>query len=162
MKTAPYGSVISDGVVVLAVSFPAELSVVKEYADKLSDKVIVSITTAFNTTFDGLAIATDTSTAEEVAKAAPDSAKIVKAFNTNFAGTLVAGQVAGQPLDVFIAGDDAQAKAIIAQLIEAGGMRPLDAGPLQCARQLEGLHFLNATLQSKLDKPWMTAIKFLS
>jgi hypothetical protein len=30
----------------------------------------------------------------------------VKAFNTTFAGTLVDGEVAGQQLDVLIAGDD--------------------------------------------------------
>ena len=40
--------------------------------------------------------------AEEVAAAAP-GARVVKAFNTTFAGTLVAGQAGGAPLDVFIA-----------------------------------------------------------
>lgn len=162
VKTAPYGSAVSDDVIVLAVPFPADASILKEYGDKLSGKTIVNISTPFNATFDGLVTPPDTSDAEEVAKVAPAGARIVKAFTTNFAGTLVAGQVAGQPLDVFIAGDDAQAKAIIAQLVEAGGMRPLDVGPLQRSRQLEGLHLLNVTLQSKLDKPWMSAIKFLT
>ncbi|MEJ2350969.1 MAG: NAD(P)-binding domain-containing protein [Anaerolineales bacterium] len=162
VKTAPYGSAVSDDVVVLAVPFPADTSILKEFGDKLGGRIIVNISTPFNATFDGLATPPDTSDAEEVAKVAPVGARIVKAFTTNFAGTLVAGQVAGQPLDVFIAGDDAQAKAIIAQLVEAGGMRPLDVGPLQRSRQLEGLHLLNVTLQSKLDNPWMSAIKVLT
>lgn len=162
VKTMSYGSAIGDELVVLAVPFPAEVNIVKEYGDKLSGKIIVSITTPFNAAFDGLAIAPDTSAAEEVAKVAPPRAKIVKAFNTNLARTLVAGQVAGHPLDVFIAGDDAQAKAVVAQLIEAGGLRALDVGPLQRAKQLEGLHLINAMVQSKLDKPWMSAIKFLT
>ena len=162
VKTAPYGSAVSDDVVVLAVPFPADTSILREFGDKLGGRIIVNISTPFNATFDGLATPPDTSDAEEVAKVAPVGARIVKAFTTNFAGTLVAGQVAGQPLDVFIAGDDAQAKAIIAQLVEAGGMRPLDVGPLQRSRQLEGLHLLNVTLQSKLDNPWMSAIKVLT
>ena len=50
-------------------------------------------------------------------------AKVVKAFNTTFAGTLVEGQVAGQPLDVFVASDDEEAKRTVAELVEDGGMR---------------------------------------
>ena len=162
IKTAPYGNAISDDVVVLAVPFPADASIVKEYGDKLRDKILIDICTPFNATYDGLATASDTSAAEETAKAIAPGAKVVKAFTTNFSGTLAVGQVAGQPLDVFIAGDDAQAKDIVAELIRAGGMRPLDVGPLQRARYLEGLHLLNATMQSKMDKPWMNTIKFLS
>src|SRR2546422_10372916 len=52
------------------------------------------------------------------------------AFNTTFAGPLVKGQVAGQPLDVFITGDDAKAVATVSQVVEAGGLRAIDAGPL--------------------------------
>ena len=41
-----------------------------------------------------------------------------------FSGTLVEGQVAGQPLDVFIAGDDEEAKETVAQLVREGGCGP--------------------------------------
>jgi predicted dinucleotide-binding enzyme len=54
----------------------------------------------------------------------------VKAFNTTFAGTLVEGEVAGQQLDVLIAGDDEQAKQKVSQLVAVGGLRPIDVGPL--------------------------------
>lgn len=162
VDTAAYGSAIRSEVVVLTVPYPADVSVVKEYGVKLSGKIIVSISTPLNATYDGLATPADTSAAEEVAKAAPAGAKIVKAFNTNFAGLLAAGQVAGQPLDVFVAGDDADAKSVIAKLVEAGGLRPLDVGPLQRSRQLESLHLINIGLQSKIENPWMNAIKFVS
>ena len=62
---------------------------------------------------------------------------MVKAFNTTFAGSLVDGQVAGQPLDVFVASDDDDAKAKVRELAESAGLRVLDAGPLAHARQLE-------------------------
>jgi 8-hydroxy-5-deazaflavin:NADPH oxidoreductase len=161
-KAAAFGSPIGDEVVVLAVPYPADVSIVKEYGDKLNGKIIISISTPLNATYDGMATGPDTSAAEEVAKAAAMGAKIVNAFNTNFSRTLVMGRVSGQPLDVFVAGDDTQAKAVISGLIEAGGSRAPDVGPLQRARQLEGLHLLNVSLQSKLDKPWMNTIKFLS
>ncbi len=162
VNTAAYGSAIHDEVVVLAVPFPADASIVKEYGDKLSGKILVDIATPFNATYDDLSTPPDTSAAEETAKAAPAGAKVVKAFTTNLSRTLEAGQVAGHPLDVFVAGDDAQAKSEVSDLIKAGGLRPLDVGPLRHARQLEGLHLLNAGVQSQLDTPWMNAIKFLS
>jgi predicted dinucleotide-binding enzyme len=86
---------------------------------------------------------------------------VVKAFNTTFAQTLVAGTVAGQPLDVFIAGDDAAAKATISQLVEAGGLHAIDVGPLSRARQLEGIGLLGITLQGPLGTQFMSAWKLL-
>jgi len=50
---------------------------------------------------------------------------------------LVVGKLAGQPLDVFIAGDGGGAKQTVAELARAGGLNPIDAGPLRRARELE-------------------------
>ena len=58
----------------------------------------------------------------------------MKAFNTIFGVVLAQGR----PLDVFIAGDDAQAKAGVAEFIESLGLRPLDVGGLNMAHWLEG------------------------
>jgi predicted dinucleotide-binding enzyme len=49
-------------------------------------------------------------------------------FNTTFAGTLADGQVAGTPLDVFLASDDETAKAAVSQLAADGGLRAIDVG----------------------------------
>jgi predicted dinucleotide-binding enzyme len=83
----------------------------------------------------------------------------VKAFNTTFAPTLVAGEVAGQQLDVLIASDDAAAKRKVAQLVSDGGLRPLDVGPLRRARQLEQLGFLHIAIQQPLGLGFGSAIK---
>ena len=101
-------------------------------------------------------------TAEDVAKAIASGAKVVKAFNTTYAGTLVQGAVAGQPLDVFIAGDDADAKSKVAELVRDGGMRPVDVGPLSRARQIEGMQFLHIVAQGGLGTNWTSTIKILS
>ena len=100
------------------------------------------------------------SAAEEIADANP-RAQVVKAFNTTFASVLVAGWVGGLPVDVFLAGDDARAKARVAALIADGGMRPVDTGPLRRARELEAFQLLHMTLQGPLGLDWASAIKLL-
>ena len=149
-------------VVVFAVWYGANLELAKQLGNKLAGKVVVDIANPLNSTFDGLATAADSSSAEDLAKAIANGAKVVKAFNTTYAGTLRTGEVAGQPLDVFIAGDDADAKAKVAQLVTDGGMRAVDAGPLSRARQIEGMQFLHIVTQGTLGTNWGSALKILS
>jgi 8-hydroxy-5-deazaflavin:NADPH oxidoreductase len=149
-------------VVILAVYYPGSLEIAGELGDKLAGKVVVDIANPLNETFDGLATAPGTSAAEEVAESAPAGARVVKAFNTTFSGTLVEGQVAGQPLDVFIAGDDDGAKETVAQLVRDGGLRAIDVGQPERARQLEGLGFLGITFQQPLGFNFQSAWKFIS
>ena len=149
-------------VVVLAVPYGANIELAKQLGEKLAGKVVVDIANPLNSTYDGLATEPDSSSAEDVAKAAASDAKVVKAFNTTFAGTLLAGQVAGRPLDVFIAGDDADAKSKIAQLAKDGGMRPIDTGSLSRSRQIEAMQFLHITLQGALGTNWGSTVKILS
>ncbi len=162
VKSAALGSPISDPVVVNAIWYPVALDVIASYGQQLDGKILVDITNPLNKTFDDLATPPGTSAAEELARVAPAGAKVLKAFNTTFAGLLAQGHVADQPLDVFIAGDDAQAKATLSRLIEDSGQRAFDVGPLKRARQLEGMALISITLQAKLDKPWMSAVKIVS
>jgi NADPH-dependent F420 reductase len=149
-------------VVVLAVHYGENIELVKQLGRKLAGKVVVDIANPMNATYDGLATKPDSSSAEDVAKAAVSDAKVVKAFNTTFAGTLLAGQVAGRPLDVFVAGDDEAAKKKVEQLAKDGGMRPIDAGPLSRSRQIEAMQFLHITLQGSLGTNWGSTIKILN
>ncbi len=148
-------------VVVLAVWYGTNIEIVKQLGAKPAGKVVVDIANPLNATYDGLATAPDSSSAEDLAKAIAAGAKVVKAFNTTFAGTLLAGSVAGQPLDVFIAGDDADAKGKVSQLVTDGGMRAIDAGPLHRARQIEAMQLLHITLQGTLGTNWGSSIKIL-
>jgi hypothetical protein len=63
---------------------------------------------------------------------------------------------------VFIAGDDAEAKEKVVQLVKDAGMRPIDTGPLSRARQIEAMQFLHITLQNTLGTNWGSTIKILS
>jgi NADPH-dependent F420 reductase len=149
-------------VVILAVYYPGSLEVARELGEGLAGKVVVDIANPLNQSFDGLATAPGTSAAEELAGSVPSGARVVKAFNTTFAGTLVEGEVAGQPLDVFIAGDDEEAKGTVAQLVRGGGLRAIDVGPLERSRQLEGLGFLGIVLQQPLGLGFQSAWKLIS
>ena len=161
-EAAGPGAELRGEVVVLAVYYPGNLEIARDLGDRLAGKVVVDISNPLNQTFDGLATAPGTSAAEEVAASAPAGARVVKAFNTTFAGTLVDGQVAGQPLDVFLAGDDEDAKETVAQLVRDGGLRAIDVGPLERAKQLEGLGFLGITLQQPLGLNFRSAWKLIS
>jgi NADPH-dependent F420 reductase len=156
------GEPLTGDIVVLAVPYPAAAPLVQQYGDQLAGKVVVDISNPLNVeTFDGLVTPPDSSAAQQIAKVVPSEARVVKAFNTTFAGTLVEGQVNDLPLDVFIAGDDADAKSAVANLVEAGGLRPIDVGPLANARYVEGLGFLHIALQMSRGTQFSTAVKLI-
>jgi NADPH-dependent F420 reductase len=159
--TAVDGGVLAGEVVVLAVPYTAAASIVQQYGDQLADKIIVDITNPINFNALELIVAPGSSAAEEIAKVAPAGSKVVKAFNTTFAEMLVAGQVAGQPLDVFIAADDEAAAATVAQLVRDGGLHSIHVGRLSRAQQLEGLALLGITLQFRLNTNFQTGWKLL-
>jgi predicted dinucleotide-binding enzyme len=140
--TGTWGAVPAGDIVILAVLFESAVPVVSQFGNALDGKIIVDITNPFNPSATGLAIPDDTSIARMVAEAAPASARVLKAFNTIFRAVLEAGG----PLDVFMAGDDAQAKARVSAFIESLGLRPRDAGDLNMAHWLEGAGLLSMGL----------------
>ncbi len=141
-------------VVVLAVPYAAVADVITAARQGLAGKIVVDITNPVNfETFDGLTVAADGSAAAEVAAALPD-AQVLKAFNTNFAGTLAGGTVGDLPTTVMLAGDDADAKSLLAGIVTAGGLKAIDTGSLARARELEALGFLQITLASGEKVSW--------
>jgi predicted dinucleotide-binding enzyme len=137
-----WGAAPAGDIVILAVLFESAVPVVNEFGQALDGKIVVDITNPFNPGVTGLAIPDDTSIAQMVAEAAPASVRVVKAFNTIFRAVLAAGG----PLDVFMAGDDAQAKASVSAFISSLGLRPLDVGDLGMAHWLEGAGLLSVGL----------------
>jgi len=79
-----------------------------------------------------------TSGGERIQSLLPD-ALVVKAFNTFGAEHSVATADAERALDHLIAGDDADAKAKVSELLSSMNMRPIDLGPLRNAATLEHL-----------------------
>jgi predicted dinucleotide-binding enzyme len=138
-RAGNFGTTPAGDIVILAVPYPSAVPVVTQYGDVLAGKIIVDITNPFNADATGLVTADDTSVAQELAKVAPASVHVVKAFNTIF-GHVLAQE--GRSMDALFAGDDAQAKASVSTFIESLGLRPLDVGGLGMAHWLEGAGLL--------------------
>jgi 8-hydroxy-5-deazaflavin:NADPH oxidoreductase len=155
------GDPLSGEMVVLAVWYQAVDDVLRRYEGGLDGKVVVDITNPVDTeTYAPLSIEAG-SVAQEIAARVP-GAKVVKAFNTTFAGTLVEGQVAGEQLDLLFASDDEEAKRAVARLASDGGMRPIDVGPLTLAHNLEALGYLNMAIQPTLGTNYGSAFKIIA
>lgn len=145
---------VTGDIVILAVPYPAISEVLAQRSDQLSGRTVVDISNPVNfQTFDSLTVPPDSSAAAELAAALPQS-RVLKAFNTILGPTLAIGKVGDQPTTVLIAGDDADAKTELADVITAGGLQTVDAGSLRRARELEALGFLQITLAVSEKVGW--------
>ena len=131
-------------VIMLAVPYGAVDDALRELGDGVNGKTIVDVTNALTADMQ-LASGCTTSGGETLQQKAR-GAKVVKAFNTQFAQRMDSGSVDGQPVTVFAAGDDAAAKQLVMQMARDIGFDAVDAGPLQNARLLEPLGYFNIQL----------------
>ena len=106
-------------------------------AKLLEGKIVIDAMNHYTSTGDVHDLGTSTSS-EEVAKRLP-GARIVKAFNTMYFETLRTGgkQEQKDRLVLFVAGDDAEAKAVVSKLIEDIGFAPVDTGSLREGGRLQ-------------------------
>jgi predicted dinucleotide-binding enzyme len=65
-------------------------------------------------------------------------------------------------VDGLFATDDPEAAETVADLIESIGLRPVNAGALARARELEALAFLNIQLQLRNGGSWDTAVTLVA
>lgn len=131
-------------VLILAVPFGALPGVAATIEPLVANKTIIDVSNALTEDMK-LALGYTTSGAEELQKRLP-RARVVKAFNTQFAQHMDSGRLGEQRLTVFAAGDDADAKRTVLDLASAIGFDAVDAGPLANARLLEPLGYFNIQL----------------
>lgn len=146
-------------IVVLAVPHTAVAGVVSELGDALNGKVLLDATNPLNDTYTDLTTS-GVSAAEQLQQQAP-GATVVKALNTVFASRYANPTEDGEPLDGFLAGNDAQAKAAVTGLITSLGLRPVDLGGLRMARTLEELAFANISLNAGNGWAWQSAFRLV-
>jgi hypothetical protein len=140
-------------VVILAVPYVAAgASVADEIRDAAAGRTVVDATNPIEP--DGSGLATDgTSAAEEFQRHLPD-ANVIKAFNTLFASNQANPSA---DIDAYVAGDDGDAKATVMSLVDSMGFAPVDVGPLQAARHLEGMALINIGLNATNGWSWTSA-----
>jgi predicted dinucleotide-binding enzyme len=144
--TGAFGARPRGDIVILALPYAVVLDAVEHFGPALAGKLLLDITNPVGADLISFVTPADSSGAQEIAKAAPVDAIVVKAFNAQFSHVLAAGPKFRVPLDVFLAGDDAQAKDRVSQFIASVGLRPLDVGALPMARTLEHLCLLSLGL----------------
>ena len=128
-----FGARPAGDIVIVAVLYSGVVDAVAKYGDALAGKILVDISNPFNADATGLVTTPGNSAAQQIAAATPESTHVVKALNSIFGHVLAQGK----PLDAFLAGDSAEAKARVTAFLESLGLRPLDAGGLAMAYVLE-------------------------
>jgi NADPH-dependent F420 reductase len=147
-------------IIILAVPFEAEKEIAAKIKEVANQKIVISIANPLNTTYDGLVTSPDTSAAEELQKLLPDS-KVIKAFNTTFAGDFSTPVIEGMQADAFIAGNDDDALQTVAEIVATAGFNPIIAGNLSVSRTLENMQLLLIQLGIKYNYNWLAGWKIL-
>jgi 8-hydroxy-5-deazaflavin:NADPH oxidoreductase len=124
-ETVAFGEVVA-----IAMSWDAIPDAVREGGD-WSGKIIIDANNRFGPSASGK------SAAEDLADLT--GGRVVKAFNTIGAEHYTHPRLGGEAASMLVAGDDAEAKAVVVQLAAAMGFEPVDAGDLAAARHLENL-----------------------
>jgi len=136
--TSQREAVVGADIVVLAVPGTAAEEVTKSLGN-LAGKIILDPTNRVDrSSKDGyFDYGVPTGSNAELVQAAAPGARVVKAFNTLNVRQMVDPETAGGPISIPIVGDDAAAKAVVAELVKGMGLEPVDIGPLRFARVLE-------------------------
>lgn len=144
-------------IVVFAIPFvESGESVAREVADVVDGKVVIDVTNPFKPSRDGLISDEGPSAAERIQAWLPN-ARVVKAFNTLLASRMADPTESDAPIDAFVATDDAAAGATVLELAGSIGLNPIAVVPLSLARHLEGLAFLNITLNVANGGSWQSS-----
>lgn len=151
-------AIVAADIVVLATSYGAALELAA--LPELNGKIVVDISNPVKPDFSGLTLGHDTSAAEQIQSIAKD-ARVVKAFNTIFAGLFSQSAASTRDVPVFLAGEDA-AVAEVAALVEAAGLTVEKTGSLDAARLLEPLGMLNIRLGYGLGRGTAIAPNWLA
>lgn len=144
-------------IVVFAIPFvQSGESVAREIAGVVDGKVVIDVTNPVKATYDGLISDEGPSAAERIQAWLPN-ARVVKAFNTLLASRMADPTGSDAPIDAFVATDDADAGATVLELARSIGLNPIAVVPLSLARHLEGLAFLNITLNMANGGSWQSS-----
>jgi 8-hydroxy-5-deazaflavin:NADPH oxidoreductase len=156
----PFDASWEADIIIPAIPFNAQEEMAENIRQVSTGKIVISIANPLNESFDGLITAPDTSAAEELQKLLPYS-KVVKAFNTTFAGDFSQLLIDGKRADAFVAGNDEEAVQTVEEMVRIVGFNPIVAGKLSVSRILENMQLLLIQLNRKYNYKSIAAWKIL-
>jgi predicted dinucleotide-binding enzyme len=106
-----------------------------------------------------LAIGHTDSLGEQIQRSVPN-ARVVKAFNTVGSPLFFKPELPGGPPDMFIGGNDADAKKVVSQVCDAFGWGVIDLGGIEASRYLEPM-CMAWVVHGVISGTWMHAFKML-
>jgi predicted dinucleotide-binding enzyme len=146
-------------VLLLATPWPATQQILESAGD-FANRILIDATNPLKPDLSGLEVANTCSGGESVAKWAR-GARVVKAFNSVGNNIMADTHFLAAAPALLYCGDDADAKKIVAPLIQELGFDAIDAGPLVQARVLEPFALLWITLAVKYGFGREMAFQFL-
>ena len=135
---APAGAAAWGDIVVIAVKGEVAVALATSVETEVAGKVVIDTTNPldFSTGQPGLFVGWTDSLGEQVQRAIP-GAKVVKAYNIVGNTLMVDPQLSDGPPTMLIAGDDAEAKATVTELLTDTGWEVSDLGGIAACRHLE-------------------------
>jgi predicted dinucleotide-binding enzyme len=111
--------------------------------DRVGSKIVIDATNPLQVSSAGpvLAMGFTDSGGEQVQRWLP-RARVVKAFNTVGSAHMFRPRFPGGPPDMFICGNDAEAKRVVSGLLQDFGWAVIDSGAIDSSRYLEPLAML--------------------
>jgi len=139
--TLPADAVVEASIIVLAVPGLMVEKIVSGLGN-LAGKIIIDPTNPLRRDKDGVfELSTDSSNAELIQSLQPD-AHVVKAFSTLNWQTMIDPTASGGPVSIPLVGNSDEAKNLVAKLVTGMGLEPIDLGPIERARYVEGMLIL--------------------
>lgn len=144
------------------------LDLIAGHADALAGKIVLDILNPFNADYSDFILPWTTSAGEELARRLPAS-RVVGIFKNIFWEAFDVPQFPQGVSDVYVTGDDAQAKAAVMALFAKAPFRLVDAGAQSNARIVERMTLFAAELGSRhgymprvgwrfLGEPWAAGV----
>ena len=139
-------------IVILAVPFSAQAAILKTVRPSLKTAILVDATVPLAATIGGRPtrlLGVWEGSAAQAARDLLPGVPVVSAFH-NVSADILQDLAAKPDCDVLICGDDPAAKERVSALVKLiPGLRPLDAGPLEMSRIVEGLTTLLISLNRR-------------
>jgi len=124
-------------IVLLAVPWPP-MEQVAQNLGNLDGKIVIDISLANRQAEDGYMESLVETSSAEMIQAWNPGARVVKTILAS-SNVIDDPMTLGGRVTTFVAADDREAKEIVAEIVVALGLVPLDAGPLRHAREIEAL-----------------------